>query len=81
MKAKTRSIPGVEIGSHASSLFGGIVAYWTDEGNTVPRSKPGLRMINLTAHKMMMLSTATNELVDDSAIGWDQMMGGCSPRQ
>jgi HK97 family phage major capsid protein len=76
MKGKTRQIPGVEISSHASSLFGGIVGYWADEGNTVTHTKPGFRMIELVAKKLMMLSTATNELLQDSAINFEQVLGG-----
>jgi len=76
MKGKTKQIPGVEISSHASSLFGGVVGYWADEGNTVPQTKPGFRLVELVAKKLMMLSTATNELLQDSALNFEQVLGG-----
>jgi HK97 family phage major capsid protein len=76
MQGKTKQIPGVEISSHASSLFGGIVGYWSDEGNTVTQTKPGFRMVELVAKKLMMLSTVTNELIADSAINFEQILGG-----
>jgi HK97 family phage major capsid protein len=76
MAGKTKQIPGVEISSHASSLFGGVIGYWADEGNTVPQTKPGFRLVELVAKKLMMLSTATNELLQDSAINFEQVLGG-----
>jgi HK97 family phage major capsid protein len=75
MKGKTKLIPGVEISSHASSLFGGVVGYWADEGSSVPQTKPGFRMVELVAKKLMMLSAATNELLQDSAINFEQVLG------
>ncbi len=75
MKGKTKSIPGVKISSHALSLFGGIVADWVDESGTTGITIPNLRMITLSAKKLMMLSKASHEIVADSALNWDQMLG------
>jgi HK97 family phage major capsid protein len=76
MTSKTKLIPGVQISSHASSLFGGIVAYWTDEGDTTIKTKPTFRMMQLTAKKLMMLVEASNELIADSVPSYDQVLGG-----
>lgn len=75
MRSKTKLIPAVQISSHASSLFGGVVAYWTDEGNTTTKSKPSFRMVQLSAKKMMMLVEASNELIADSDPSYDQILG------
>lgn len=80
MRSKTKLIPAVQISSHASSLFGGVVAYWTDEGNTTTKTKPSFRMVQLSAKKMMMLVEASNELIADSDPSYDQILGGMLTR-
>ncbi|MDA2937031.1 phage major capsid protein [Acidobacteria bacterium AH-259-A15] len=48
------------------SRWGGIRAYWLDEGATKTKSKPAFRQMNLTLNKLIGLVYATDELVEDA---------------
>ncbi len=68
MTTDSLKIPFVNDASHASSVFGGIVAYWTAEAATKTASKPTFGQLELTPHKLAGLTYASNELEADSAI-------------
>lgn len=48
------------------SRWGGIQAFWLDEGGTKTKSKPKFRQMNLTLQKLVGLFYATDELLEDS---------------
>ena len=64
-------IPAVNETSRADgSRWGGIRAYWVDEGGTATASKPKFRMIELDLKKLMAIFYATDELLaDQTALG------------
>jgi len=49
------------------SRFGGIQVYWTDEGGTTTKSKPKLKVFDLSLSKIMGLMYATDELLQDAS--------------
>jgi HK97 family phage major capsid protein len=68
MTTDSLKIPFVNDASHASTVFGGVVAYWTAEAATKTASKPTFGQLELTPHKLAGLTYASNELEADSAI-------------
>lgn len=56
--------------------FGGIIAYWTEEGGTKTQADAKFRQIELVAHKLICYTRSTDELLDDSAIGLDAFLRG-----
>jgi HK97 family phage major capsid protein len=58
--------PAVDSTSNVSSVFGGVVAYWTEEGGTLNDSSPAFRRIVLEAKKLTAYSVIPNELIADS---------------
>lgn len=68
MTTDSLKIPFVNDTSHASSVFGGVVAYWTAEAAAKTASKPTFGQLELTPHKLAGLTYASNELEADSAI-------------
>lgn len=66
MSSLTLPFPAVDETSHASSVFGGIVAYWTEEGATATESQAAFTTIKLEAKKLVIYCEAPNELVADA---------------
>lgn len=48
------------------SRYGGVQAYWVEEGGTKTASKPALAQIKLELHKLAALGYATDELLQDA---------------
>jgi len=60
-------VPIIDDNSHASSVFGGIVGTWAEEGSALNATVPTLGRAMLEAKKCAMyLSNVANELVADS---------------
>lgn len=69
-------IPAIDATSNVSSVFGGIVAYWTEEGAALAASQAKFGRVVLDAKKLTAYTEMPNELVADaSAFGsfFDQM--------
>ncbi len=61
-------LPAIDETSRADgSRFGGVQAYWANEGDTVSPTKPKFRSINLSLNKLMGVGYSTEELLNDSA--------------
>jgi HK97 family phage major capsid protein len=58
--------PAIDETSHASSVFGGIVGYWTEEGAALTDSSASFGRIVLDAKKLTAYTTVPNELLSDS---------------
>lgn len=58
--------PAIDETSHASSVFGGIVGYWTEEGAALTDSNASFGRIVLDAKKLTAYTTVPNELLSDS---------------
>lgn len=56
--------------------FGGMLAYWTEEGQQKSQSDPTFKQIELTAHKLVCYTRSTDEMLDDTAISLDAFLRG-----
>ena len=54
--------------------FGGVRAIWTEEGEYKTETDPAFRQINLVAHKLVTLTEASDELLDDSAVSLEALL-------
>lgn len=59
-------IPMVDSTSNASSVFGGIVCYWTEEGAALTESQASFGRVVLEAKKLTGYAEMPNELVADA---------------
>ena len=53
----------------APHQFGGIAAVWTEEAEQKDETDPAFRQLELVAHKLVCYTRASDELLDDSAVG------------
>jgi HK97 family phage major capsid protein len=67
MNTQTLVFPTVDATSNASSTFGGIVVYRTEEGQEFVDSQAKFGKVKLDATKQTALAYLTNELIRDSA--------------
>ena len=58
--------PMIDSTSNATSVYGGIVAYWTEEGGTMTDVSPKFGRLVLEAKKLTAYTEVPNELVSDS---------------
>lgn len=65
-------IPAVDDTSHVSSLFGGVVYYWTEEGAALTESQATFDKVVLDAKKLTGFFKVPAELLDDAPAfsGW-----------
>lgn len=66
MDSLTVPFPTVDSTSNVSSVFGGVVGFWTEEGATLTESQPRFGRIELEAHKLVLYTEVPNELIRDS---------------
>ena len=59
-------IPSVDETTRAASLFGGVIAYWTEEGATFTESQAKFGAVRLLAKKLTIYCEAPNELISDA---------------
>lgn len=74
MTTDSLKIPYVNDTSHASTLHGGVVAYWTAEAAAKSPTKPTFGQMELTPHKLAGLTYSSNELLADSAIALEPLI-------
>jgi len=60
-------IPAVDATSNASSVFGGVIAYWTEEGAALTESQAAFMRIVLDAKKLTAYCQVPNELISDAS--------------
>tara|TARA_R110002020_G_scaffold346368_1_gene560248 strand:+ start:23365 stop:24552 length:1188 start_codon:yes stop_codon:yes gene_type:complete len=76
MASNTIKLPRVKDTSHASSVHGGVVGYWTEEAGSYTASEPDFAQFQLVAKKLTGYTQASNELVQDSAIALESLLTG-----
>ena len=62
--------PMIDSTSHASSVFGGVTAAWTEEGGTLGESEAKFGRVVLDAKKLAARTDVPNELLQDSIISF-----------
>lgn len=60
-------IPTVDDTSHASSVFGGVVCYWTEEAGALSESVASFSRVVLDAKKLTAYAVASSELLQDGS--------------
>lgn len=66
MGSSTTSIPAIDEASHESSVFGGFVGGWTEEGASLDITDPNFMRIKLEARKLTCYTEVNNETVADA---------------
>lgn len=74
MTGQTMRIPAINETSRASSLFGGVIAYWLAESGAVTESNPAFRQIQFIARKLTGYTTTSNELLADNAVMLESLL-------
>lgn len=74
------SMPMVDSTSNQTSVYGGIVGYWTEEGAALTQSQPQFGRVSLEAKKLTAYTAVPNELRRDSAISVDTLLGTMMPK-
>lgn len=59
-------IPMIDDTSHVSSVFGGVVAYWTEEAASITESQASFGRVVLDAKKLTAFASVPNELLADA---------------
>ncbi len=59
-----------------SAFNGGVVARWTAEAATLNETEPDFKQLELTAHELSGYSKASNSVIEDSAVGIEQVLIG-----
>ena len=68
MTTDTLNIPRIDDTSHTSTVFGGVVATWTEEAGTKTETEPTWGNCKLSAHELAGYTRASNALIADSAV-------------
>lgn len=71
--------PAIDSSSNASSVYGGIVGYWTEEGATLTESQPKFGRVKLEAHKLTLYTEVPNELIRDARPAMDAFLSQIMP--
>jgi HK97 family phage major capsid protein len=66
MSTMTLNMPFLDSTTNVGSVFGGMIAYWTEEGAELVESEARFGRIKLEAHKLTGRSDVTNELLADA---------------
>lgn len=66
MTTKTLTVPQVDVTSHASSLFGGVITYWVYEAETMTESQAAYAVTKLEANTLTGLARIPNENMADT---------------
>jgi HK97 family phage major capsid protein len=71
--------PAIDATSNVSSVYGGIIAYWTEEGAAMTQSAASFARIVLEAKKLTAYTEVPNELVADSLISFEMFLNEIFP--
>ena len=66
MDSLTVPFPVIKSTSNVSSVYGGFIGYWTEEGATLTESSPKFSRVVLKAGKLVLYTEIPNELIRDS---------------
>jgi len=60
--------------SHSSSVYGGVIAYWTEEAGPKTPADPTFGRVKLIAKKLTGFTYASDELLEDNAVGLEALL-------
>ncbi len=79
MESARVPFPAIDSTSNASSVYGGIVGYWTEEGAALTASQASFGRVVLDAKKLTAYTEVPNELISDSIISFQAFMDQIFP--
>lgn len=79
MESLTVPFPMIDQTSHASNIYGGVTAYWTEEAASLTDSSPTFGKVKLEAKKLTAYSEIPNELFADSLISLQMLISEIFP--
>lgn len=79
MDSLTVPFPAVDSTSNVSSVYGGVIGYWTEEGATLTASQPRFGRVELRAQKLTIYTEIPNELAYDAIPALNAFMGEMFP--
>jgi len=79
MDSLTVPFPAVDATSNVSSVYGGVIGYWTEEGATLTASQPRFGRVELRAQKLTIYTEIPNELAYDAIPALNTFMGDMFP--
>jgi HK97 family phage major capsid protein len=71
--------PAIDSTSNVSSVYGGIVGYWTEEGAALTQSQASFGRIILDAKKLTAYTEVPNELISDSITSFQAFLDQIFP--
>jgi HK97 family phage major capsid protein len=71
--------PTIDSTSNASTVFGGISGYWTEEGGSLTESEATFGRVVLDASKLTAYSEVPNELLQDSIVSFAAFIDSVFP--
>jgi HK97 family phage major capsid protein len=80
MEAARVQFPAIDVSSHASSLYGGMIAYWGEESAALTDAAPKFGRIDLDARYLTGLSVVPNQLLQDSPISFSALIERLWPK-
>lgn len=79
MDALTVPFPAIDATSNVSSIFGGVVGYWSEEGATLTESQPRFGRVELRAQKLTLYTEVPNELIRDALLSLEAFLSEILP--
>lgn len=73
-------LPAIDDTSHSSSVFGGVVGFWAEEGAALTASAPSFSRVVLEAKKLTAYTTIPNELLQDAVTPLDTWFNSFFPQ-
>ena len=74
MISDTLNYPTVKETTHASSVYGGVIGYWTEEAGAKTPAYPTFGRVKLIAKKLTGFTYASDELLEDSAVALEALL-------
>jgi HK97 family phage major capsid protein len=74
MESARVPFPMIDTTTNNGSVFGGMVAYWGEEGTALTDSSPKFGRVTLDAKKLTGLSAVPNELLQDSIVSFSALL-------
>jgi HK97 family phage major capsid protein len=79
MDSLTVPFPTIDSTSNASNVYGGVTAYWTEEGAALVESSAKFGRVKLEAKKLTAYSEVPNELFTDSIVSLEMFINEVFP--
>lgn len=73
-------MPSIDDTSHASNVYGGVQAFWTEEGAAIAASAPTFGRVVLEAKKLTAYTSIPNELLQDTVTPLDAWFNKFFPK-